>query len=348
VAENIFANRQPVNKFGVINTTHLHKQTQQMLEMFGLDTISPTALTKYLPIAEQQVIEILKALSLSPKVLILDEPTSSLTKREKDYLFQNITRLKDQGVSIIYISHHLSEIFEICDTVTILKDGELVCDADVKEIDEEFLVTKMVGREIVDIYHYEKCYGGDAEAVLSVNKLSRKGYFEDISFSVKPGEIVGFYGLVGAGRTEVGRAIFGADPFDSGEIMLEGESLSVNTPRQAILHKIGYMSEDRKLQGLYLRMAIKANIISSHLADFARSGILSEKAIEKQADQSVKDFSIITPSIDQMVGNLSGGNQQKVLLSAWFGIRPKVLIVDEPTGGLMSERGVIFINFYDN
>lgn len=132
--------------------------------------------------------------------MILDEPISSLTKREKDYLFQNIARLKDQGISIIYISHHLSEIFEICDTVTILKDGELVCDAEVKEIDEEFLVTKMVGREIVDIYHYKKSYEDEAEAVLNVNNLSRRGYFEDISFSVKPGEIVGFYGLVGAGK----------------------------------------------------------------------------------------------------------------------------------------------------
>jgi ABC-type sugar transport system ATPase subunit len=264
----------------------------------------------------------------------LDEPTSSLTEAEVKILFKNIRVLKERGVAIIYISHHLSELFEIADSVTVLRDGEYICDAAINDADEDFLITKMVGHKIENIYGRrgeDDIIGG---RFFEVKNLTKKGAFENVSFHIDKGEIVGFAGLVGAGRTEVGRAIFGAEPPDSGEISLDGRDVSAKTPRHAIANNIGYMSEDRKTQGLYLRFSITSNLIANRLGDFSQNGFITEKKTRENARISVKDFRIATPAIEQTVGNLSGGNQQKTLLSAWFGIEPKVLIVDEPTRGV--------------
>lgn len=334
VAENIFANRQPVSKLNFINKKKLEEMTEEMLSLFHLEGISPTDLVRDLSIANQQVIEILKAMSFHPKVMILDEPTSSLTDIEVKRLFENIRILKQKGIAFIYISHHLNEIFEIADRVTILRDGKYIDDANVSDINEDYLVTKMVGRKIENIYGAANAAApGDTE-VFRAEGICRKGVFHDVSFHVNAGEIVGFSGLVGAGRTEIGRAIFGAEPIDGGTMYLNGEKIVVRSPGEAISKGIGYMSEDRKQQGLYLGFDIKANLIANRLKDFARGGFLQGKAIQENAEKDVETFGVATPSTKQIVGNLSGGNQQKVLLAAWFGIKPKLLIVDEPTRGV--------------
>lgn len=334
VAENIFANRQPVNAFNIINKNQLYKKTKEMLAMFNMTGIKPDMLVKELSIADQQIVEILKAMSFDPKVLILDEPTSSLTELEVRQLFKNIGILKEKGIAIIYISHHLREIFEIADSVTIMRDGEYVCDKEIKAIDEEFLVTRMVGRKVENIYGTRSADNQIGETVFEVRGLTRKGIFEDISFSIGSGEIVGFAGLIGAGRTEVGRAIFGLEPPDEGLILLDGEEIKIPSVSHAIEHQIGYATEDRKSQGLYLNFTIEKNLIANRLKAFTRRGFLKTAAVREYAEKNVGDFHVAAAGIHQVIGTLSGGNQQKVLLGMWFGIHPRLLIVDEPTRGI--------------
>lgn len=334
VAENIFANRQPTNKFNMIKKEQLYKQTKEMLSLFNIDNVDPFTLVKELSIANQQVVEILKAMSYHPKVLILDEPTSSLTEVEKVRLFQNIKTLKKTGISFLYISHHLQEIFEIADQITILRDGVYICNAKVSDINEEYLITNMVGHKIENIYGKRTKDQRIGKVKLEVKNINQKKCFKNINFQIREGEIVGFSGLIGAGRTEIGRAIFGAEPIQSGEIWLEGKKVQIKSPQDAIALGVGYMSEDRKQEGLYTAFTIKANLIANRLKDFTSKGFLKEKNIGGIAEDAVKKFEIATPSVNQMVCNLSGGNQQKVLLAEWFGINPKILIVDEPTRGV--------------
>ncbi|MCL2165486.1 MAG: sugar ABC transporter ATP-binding protein [Oscillospiraceae bacterium] len=335
VAENIYANRQPVRALSIIDKKLLYKKTEEMLSLFKTDNIKPDTLVKDLSMANQQVVEILKAMSFNPKILILDEPTSSLTEIETKQLFENIRTLKKKGIACIYISHHLSELFEIADTVTVLKDGAYVCDAAIKDVDEDFLITNMVGRKIENIYCIrDKKLRNNAVKVLEVKGLSRKSAFKNINFHIRQGEIVGFAGLVGAGRTELGRSIFGAEPPDAGTITLEGKRLSFRNPNQAIRNRIAYMTEDRKALGLYLDFDIESNFIANRIKDFSKNGFVLNRGSSKNAENTVKNLRIVTPSVHQLVVNLSGGNQQKVLLGAWLGINPKVLIVDEPTRGV--------------
>ncbi|MHB8062086.1 MAG: sugar ABC transporter ATP-binding protein [Ruminiclostridium sp.] len=345
VAENIFANRQPINKFNIINQKKLYAQTIEMLQMFDIDYISPDMLVKDLSIANQQVVEILKAISFNPKVLILDEPTSSLMGLEIEQLFKNIRILQKKGISFIYISHHLQEIFSIADVVTVLRDGELVTNTDVKDIDENFLVTKMVGRKIENVYGKRNNDDVIGDVLFKAENLSLENKFSNISFEVHKGEILGIAGLIGAGRTEVGRAIFGAEPVQSGKLYLEGKEIKVKNTNEAIRKGIGYLSEDRKSQGLYINFDIKNNLIANHLGDFTRSGFLKTSDIDKFSKDSVKNFNIVCSGMEQLVMNLSGGNQQKVLLGSWFGIKPKLLIVDEPTRGVdIGAKSEIYIS----
>lgn len=334
VAENIFANRQPVKKWNIIDRDQLHEDTRHMLQLFDVDNIKPDMLVKELSVANQQIIEILKAMSLNPKILILDEPTSSLTEVEVNKLFENIRKMKNMGITFIYISHHLQEIFQIADRVTILRDGQYVCDAHVKDIDEEYLVKNMVGREIKNMYGQRTENQGIGETILEVKQISRKKMFKDISFSVRAGEIVGFAGLVGAGRTEVGRGIFGAEPIESGEIYIKGKKVNIRSPKDAIRQGIGYMSEDRKYDGLYLNFSIRDNFIANKLERFTRGLFLKDHKMEAYAKTSIQKFSVVTPDHTRAIANLSGGNQQKVMLGEWCDIKPKVLIVDEPTRGV--------------
>ena len=332
IAENVFAGRQPVRWPGLIDWKTLHHQTGCLLQLFELQ-IPPKTLVRDLSIAQRQVVEILKAISLSPQVLILDEPTSSLTKLETDLLFQNIRRLKSTNVAFIYISHHLPEIFEIADRVTILRDGQYVDTLDMKNATEDLIVRKMVGRELANVYGNRSTNRGDL--CLRVVNASRPPSFNSITFDLHQGEILGLAGLVGAGRTELARAIAGIEPLHSGSITLNNQPIRITTPRQAIAHGIGYLTEDRKDQGLFLRMPIRDNCAAPSLRRYtAPGGWMLDRQIRSFAEASRARFNIITPTINQHVGNLSGGNQQKVLLSMWVGIHPKVLIVDEPTRGV--------------
>jgi ABC-type sugar transport system ATPase subunit len=332
VAENIFAHRQPVGALGLIRWRELHNQTRPLLGRFSLD-IDPGTPVSRLSVAQRQVVEILKAMSHAPKVLILDEPTSSLTSTETRLLFQNIRQLKAEGVAFIYISHHLSEVFEIADRVTVMRDGRYVETFDAKEVTEDLLVRKMVGRELLNIYGQRAAPVGPA--YFSIRGAAKGKAFEDISFGLRRGEILGLAGLVGAGRTELGRAIAGIEPLDRGEMILDGRPLRIRTPQQAIQSGIGYLTEDRKEQGLFLRMAIRDNCVAPSLRNFTgRAGVVRDGEIRDFAEAIRERFRIVAPSTRQRVGNLSGGNQQKVLLSMWMGIKPKVLIVDEPTRGV--------------
>jgi ABC-type sugar transport system ATPase subunit len=335
VAENIFAHRQPVRGGGLIDWNALYRRSSEMLARFDSENIDPRSPVGELSMAKRQVVEILKAMSIDPKILILDEPTSSLTEVETRELFANIRKLKADGISVIYISHHLSEIFEIADSVTILRDGRRVCDARVCDIDEDFLVTNMVGRTLGNIYGEPGADRKIGRTVLEVRSLGKKNDFSDIDFHVAAGEIVGFSGLIGSGRTELGRAIFGAERADTGEILLDGERVDLRSPAMAIRRGIGYLTEDRKSHGLFLDSAIKDNVVANHLRDFSSSaGFLVGKRIADFAAGRISEFRVAARGVDQLVGKLSGGNQQKVLLGTWFGIDPDFLIVDEPTRGV--------------
>lgn len=334
VAENIFANRQPIKGFNLIDKDKLYADTKEMLKRFDIDHIKPEMLVKELSVANQQVVEILKAMSFNPKILILDEPTSSLTEVEVKKLFENIIKMKAMGITFIYISHHLQEIFEIADWVTILRDGQYVTDAKVADIDEDFLVKHMVGREISNMYGHRSDDHVIGAPVFEVKSVGRKGAFENISFDVKAGEIVSFAGLVGAGRTELGRAIFGAESIDSGEIFLEDKKVVISRTKDAIDLGIGYMSEDRKKDGLYLNFSIRDNFVSNKLKEFVKGIFLKDGRMNDYSTKSIDTYGVITPDFTRAVANLSGGNQQKVMLGTWCDIKPKVLIVDEPTKGV--------------
>jgi len=342
VAENIFANRQPVNRLHFIRRNELRRRTQEMLRMFNVE-MDPDGPVERLSVAERQVVEILKALSANPCVLLFDEPTSSLTQRETEILFSLIRRLREQGEAIIYVSHHLPEVLELADRVTILRDGKHVATTPRSEVTERELIRLMVGRELSDIYGPSGTVSRQGEPRLRVENLSRPGTFEDIGLDLWPGEIVGVAGLVGAGRTEVGRALFGAEPAATGEMLLDGKPIWPRTPREAMGAGIAYVTEDRKAQGLYLRHSVRDNLAAPHLCrqEFGagsgfctRSRFIRDHRINDYADRCRERFRIVTPDVHQTVNRLSGGNQQKVLLATWIGMEPRVLIADEPTRGV--------------
>jgi ABC-type sugar transport system ATPase subunit len=333
VAENIFANRQPVRRLGVIDFPALHARARELLALFDLTDLDPATPVRELPPAAQQVVEILKAISTEPKVLILDEPTSSLTDVEARRLFENLRRLTARGLACLYISHHLPEIFQIAQTVTVLRDGRFVCDAQVKDIDEDFLVSSMVGRTITDAYGQRPDPATFGPVRFEGRGLAGTG-FRDVSFRIRAGEIVGFSGLVGAGRTELARAIFGADRLRGGAMLLDGAPIAPRTPAEAIRLGIGYLTEDRKSQGLYLDFTVPGNLAANRLERLSRGPVVSERLVAEAAAQAVREYRITSGGGDRPVRTLSGGNQQKVLLGAWIGIAPRLLIVDEPTRGV--------------
>jgi len=333
VAENIFANRQPLGRFGFIDRKALNSAAGDLLHQFG-ETIPPTLLVRHLPLGKAQVIEIIKAISLSPKVLLMDEPTSSLSSGEIKNLFANLRKWKRERMSILFVSHNLSEVFEVADRVTVMKDGAYIDTTEVSGTRESELVRKMVGRRIENIFG-ERLQPPGERIRLSVKGFRRGDDFREITFHIREGEIVGLAGLVGAGRTELGRAIFGVEPPDSGEVKVDGRTCRVRSPGEAIREGIAYLTEDRKLHGLCLSLGVKDNLVSPNLKAFAgRAGMLSDRRMLSFAEMCRERFRIVTPSVTQRVVNLSGGNQQKVLLSMWLGINPKVLIADEPTRGV--------------
>ncbi len=329
VAENIYAGRQPIGRLSFIKWKKLYDDADELLLKLGLQIDSKKMIDQFSP-AMQQMIEIAKALSVNPKVLILDEPTATITEKEVGALFSLLRKLKEQGMAIIYISHRLAEIFQIADKVTVFKDGSHIATEEVHNIDNDWIVNKMVGRELL----FDRIERKLPEEYVLECKGMNSSKFKDINFKVKKGEIISFAGLAGAGRTEVMRALFGADPITSGEIWIEGNKVKIKNVKDAINNGIGYLPEDRKEHGLFLEMAIHANIASASLKKLSVGMNLDHKAINRISEDYKQKLNIVTPSIQQKVVNLSGGNQQKVVLAKWLAVNPKILIVDEPTRGV--------------
>ncbi len=333
VAENIYLGREP-QSWGIVDWKTMRAGARGLLDRLGA-TFSETALVNELSVAEQQMVEIAKALSVESKVLVMDEPSATLTEHELEALFGQMRRLKSEGVSIIYISHRLEEVFEIADRVTVLRDGEVVGTGPVSELDAAKIIRMMVGRDLSrEPRPMRSRDPAAAEEVLRVEHLSRGTQVRDVSFALHRGEILGVAGLVGAGRTELVRAIFGADRPTSGQIYLEGEPVNPRSPAHAISIGIGLVPEDRKLQGLILGMVLSSNVTLARLNAVSKAGILSGRQERKVTEEYIGRLDIATPSALQVVRNLSGGNQQKVVLAKWLFARSKVLIFDEPTRGI--------------
>lgn len=327
IAENIFANRHPKTKWGWIDYPLLYANTQALLEKLHLTHLSPKTRVEMLSPAERQMVEIAKALSQNPRILILDEPTASISEQEINTLFATIRTLKKQGIVVIYISHRMSEIFEIADRVTVLKDGKYQVTLSISETNSAQLIKSMVGRDLTKLAHESAT---QAETLLEVRDL-QSSLFQDINFHIKKGEIVALAGLVGAGRTEIARAIFGMDTKTEGSVLLEGQSCSIHHPADAIAYGIGYVPEDRKNQGLFLDMSVQENIVAGR---FSGNKVIPDQEQQQTATQYKEDLRIQTPTVSQKVRLLSGGNQQKCVLARWLHLNPKLLIVDEPTHGV--------------
>ena len=331
-AENIFLGREPASSVpGVIDFGKMYADAQTIISELGV-ALDVRSSINTLSVAQQQMVEIAKATSRKSRIIAMDEPSATLTEHELENLFALIRRLKAEGVSIIYISHRLEEVFQIADRVTVLRDGELVQTKNVADTDRDDIIRMMVGRELKESIPKAAAEPGDI--ALEVKGLNRAGALRDVSFEVRRGEILGLAGLVGAGRTEVARAIFGADPIDSGEIRVNGRAVKIKSPRHAISLGIGLVTEDRKALGLVLGMAVRENISLANLGVLSRLGFVSRRRERDVARKYVEDIMIKTPSVEQAVQNLSGGNQQKVVLAKWLFTESNVLIFDEPTRGI--------------
>ncbi|GAK60806.1 putative ribose/galactose/methyl galactoside import ATP-binding protein [Candidatus Vecturithrix granuli] len=332
VAENIFLGREPAKSFGRVDRKIMHTESERLLKLLDMP-LDPRTPVKLLSIAQQQMVEVAKALSQKSRLIIMDEPTSSLTEHETLKLFEVSRHLRQQGVSIVFISHRLEEVFMICDRVTVLRDGKFVETANVSDVTKEEMIQWMVGRQLGNIFVKEDAQIRDT--ILEVRNLSTDKLLRDISFTLSRGEILGFSGLVGAGRTEVMRAIFGVDPYASGTVLINGQEVHITSPEQAIKYKMGFVPEDRKQQGLFLGLALRENITSACMKKVCHDGYVIDNATERKISENfVKAINIKTPSLEQKVMNLSGGNQQKVVISKWLATDPEILIVDEPTRGI--------------
>jgi ribose transport system ATP-binding protein len=336
VAENIYLGREPRHAF-IIDFGTMRRGARALLDRLRAG-FSETALVSELSVAEQQMVEIAKALSVESKVLVMDEPSATLTDHELASLFEQIRRLKSEGVSIIYISHRLEEVFEIADRVTVLRDGEVVGTAPVAELDTQEIIRMMVGRELErqdSGFRDQEAKGRQAVGeLLRVEGLSRGEKVKGVSFTLHRGEILGIAGLVGAGRTELVRTIFGADQATAGAIYLEGRPVKPRSPAHAISLGIGLVPEDRKLQGLVLGLPVCNNVTLANLGAVSSAGMISGRSERQVAEGYVEQLDIATPGVQQISRNLSGGNQQKVVLAKWLFARSKVLIFDEPTRGI--------------
>ena len=332
VAENIFMGQEPASRFlGWIDQAALQREATRLLEQLGV-SLPPTRKMKHLSVAEMQAVEIAKALAHRAEVLIMDEPTSALSDREAGALFRVIGDLKRRGVAIIYISHKLDEVFRLADTVTVLRDGRHVATHPMGELDETQLIRLMVGRELIPAGARPSRPAG--EVVLEVRGLTKAGQFREVHFELRRGEILGLAGLMGAGRTELARALFGLAPADRGEVWLHGRKRRFTSPAQAIARGLAMVTEDRKQEGLVLPMSVQHNLTLSSLGRYCRGGFISRRRENQTAEEQIRSFSIKTPHRQQTVRLLSGGNQQKVVLAKALLTKPEVLILDEPTRGI--------------
>jgi ribose transport system ATP-binding protein len=337
VYTNIFLGREPMQKgllgwLGIVDARYMRQHSDQLLTQVGA-RFTNDRLVRNLSVAEQQMVEIAKALSVQAKVIIMDEPSSALGKEEVRVLFNIIRELKEQGLAIIFITHRLEEVFEIADRAIVFRDGRRAGEVKVAESTTEQLIGLMVGRAL-DRSQIHECVTATENVVLQVRKLNRKGVLHDISFELHQGEILGLAGLVGAGRTETARAVFGADRIDSGEILIEGKHVEITSPDSAVKAGLALVPEGRQTQGLVLIQTVERNIALPNLDALSRGSFVNRSRMRKVVENYVDKLNIRTPSLEQRVLNLSGGNQQKVVLAKWLASNPKVLILDEPTRGI--------------
>lgn len=333
VAQNIFLGNEKFSKgTRKINKAWMKERSKYFLDQIGCN-INPNTLVEDINLGEMQMIEIAKALTKNSSVIIMDEPTTALTDVETQKLFEVIRKLKEKGIAIIYISHRMDEIFQICDSITVLRDGKYIDSVETKDVTKDDLITMMVGRKLEEQFPYKEVE--KEKVLLKVENLSMKDKVKDVSFEIKSGEILGVSGLMGAGRTELAKTIFGDYKKDCGEIYIDGEKVNINSPKDAIKYGICYLSEDRKQEGLILNMSVAQNMTLPNLNSYENKMKRIDKKLEKrEVEEYIKKLSIKTPSQEQLVKNLSGGNQQKVILAKWLMRSPKVLIVDEPTKGI--------------
>ena len=332
IAENIFLGRETTNRFGLVDDQEINKKTEELLKHLDI-RLNPKTKMKDLSIANTQMVEIAKAISYNSKLIIMDEPTSAITEKEVNKLFETMRALKKQGVSIIFITHRLNEIYEISDEITVLRDGEYVGTKAIEEVSEDHLIEMMVGRELKETF--PKSIVDIGEVIFEVKNLSKQGVFEDINFSVKKGEIFGIAGLMGAGRTEVVESIFGITKPDCGQIFINGKLVDIKSPADAIKNGIGLLTEDRKLTGMFLPLTVRDNIIMANLNRFLKSSLfVNRRQVECDCNELIDQLKIKTPSLSRIAKFLSGGNQQKVLLARWLLTSPDILILDEPTRGI--------------
>lgn len=331
VEENLFMGKEIHGKFGICDKKAMQKKAQEALNILGVN-ISPKTVMAELSVGQQQMVEICKALMADAKVIIMDEPTAALTQSETVALFKVIESLRKKGVSMVYISHRMEEIFELCDRITVLRDGSYIGVKNIPETNMNEIVKMMIGREIGERYPSRNVKIG--KEVLKVKELTRKGTFHDVNFSVRAGEVLGVSGLMGAGRTEIMQAIFGNLSYESGTIEIDGKEVKISNPRQAMEHGIGFITEDRKTEGLMLDKSIRENISLCNLRRISKSSVISREAEKNMVAEAIKDLHIKCFGSYHECNNLSGGNQQKVILAKWILTNPKILILDEPTRGV--------------
>ncbi|GMA60735.1 sugar ABC transporter ATP-binding protein [Alicyclobacillus fastidiosus] len=335
VAENVLVGRLP-RKGIFLDKSALIRSCKEVLELVGLGDLDPMRPMYELSQSEAQLVEIAKALGNNPKILVMDEPTSALSREQVEQLFTIIHSLKERGLGIIYISHHLPEVFEVADRITVMRDGRKISSVKSERVSQEQLIEMMIGR-----LNYEESLekkirveSKEGTAALRVDNLSRYGFFHDVSFEARPGEILGIGGLAGSGRTELARAIVGLDPVDAGTVFLSGEEVRIRNMNQAIRLGIAYLTENRKHQGLALRLSIEENVFSSIIFDMGKGLLYSSRSKRGILTQLMDELDVNPRNPELEVANLSGGNQQKVLLAKWLAIRPKILVLDEPTRGV--------------
>ena len=331
VAENIWLGREPRGRLGLLSPAAMFRKTRELFDEWKIN-IDPKARMKDLTVSKQQIVEIAKAISYDAKIIIMDEPTSAIPEREVAHLHGMIKRLTDFGVAIIYITHKMDEVFRISDDITVFRDGKHVGSYPAKELDRDKLIKLMVGRELTDLFPKEEAEIGDV--VLSVQGLTRGSVVKDVSFELHRGEILGLAGLMGAGRTEVLETIFGIEKADSGEVVLNGKTLRIKQPSDAIRAGMALLTEDRKLNGIMGVLSVRDNITAAALPRYSPRGVLRVGEMRKDSEDQREKLRIKTPSLSQLIKNLSGGNQQKALISRWLLTVPDVLMIDEPTRGI--------------